>query len=145
VSSVVSRRVGLLALLATEAAAQPDVPAEFAGLAAQPVAALAAHPAIGPRLSRMAAGRQRLVSEALRGAGPGITWEEGWLAGHAHTASAHVLLGFAPFSEQLALMLWEGNSPSLFIPPRHAPWPEGLRGPLRRFNPALEAQMRFGT
>jgi hypothetical protein len=138
-------RRALLALGVAGPAFAADPPEEFAGLAGKPIVGLAAHPAIGPRLRRMAAGRQRLVSETLRGAGPGITWENGWLAGHAHTASAHVLLGFAPASEQLALMLWEGDSPSLFIPPRYAPWPEGLRGALRRFNPALEAGMRFGT
>lgn len=105
--------------------------------------ALAAHPAVGPRLRRMAAGRQRLVSDTLRGTGPGLTWEGGWLAGHASAAAAHVFLAFEPASEQVALMLWEVERPSLFVPPRYAPWPAGLRGALGRFNPAILAGMRF--
>lgn len=139
-----NRRGLLLLALASPALAEEAVPEEFAALVGQPVVALAAHPAVGPRLRRMAAGRQRLVSDALRGNGPGLVWEAGWLAGHSGLGEARVLLGYAPASEQVALMLWEGNSPSLFIPPRYAPWPEGLRGALRRFNPELEGQMRFG-
>ena len=49
-----------------------------------------------------------------------------------------------PLAEQLALMLWEAGRPSLFIPPRWAPWPEALRVPLRGFNTELEAQLRWG-
>ncbi|MCS6890546.1 MAG: hypothetical protein RMK64_03520 [Rhodovarius sp.] len=119
-------------------------PEEFASLPGQPVAAMAAHPAIGPRLRAMAAGRQRLVAEALRGRGPAVVWEGGWLSGWAAAGELRCFLAYEPRAEQVALMLWEGNRPSLFIPPRWAPWPEALRPALRRFNPEIEAQLRFG-
>ena len=125
------------------ALAAPALPAEWADLPGQPVLALASQPAVTYRLRRMTAGRQRVVSDALRGAGPGVAWENGWLSGHAH-GEAHIFLAFQPESEQVAVMLWEGDRPSLFVPPRAAPWPEALRPALARFNPEIAAQMRFG-
>ena len=121
-----------------------ELPAEFAALAGQPVLALAVHPAVFPRLRVMSAGRQRVVSDTLRGRGPSLAWQEGWLHGWAGTAAARVFLAYDPVAEQVALMLWEEGRPSLFIPPRWAPWPEALRAPLRGFNPELEAQLRWG-
>ncbi|MCW8086453.1 hypothetical protein [Sabulicella glaciei] len=129
-------------LLLAAAPISAELPEEFAGLPGQPVLALAVHPAVTPRLRPVTGGRQRVISDALRGEGPGIAWEEGWLSGHAH-GPAHVFLAYSPISEQIAVMLWEGNRPSLFIPPRYAPWPGGLREPLRRFNPQIPDQMRF--
>lgn len=92
----------------------------------------------------MSAGRQRVVSDTLRGRGPALSWHEGWLHGWAGTDAARVFLAYEPAAEQLALMLWEEGRPSLFIPPRWAPWPEALRLPLRGFNAELEAQLRWG-
>lgn len=119
-------------------------PEEFSGLEGQPVLALAVHPAVFPRLRVMSAGRQRVVSDTLRGRGPGLGWHEGWLHGWAGTAQARVFLGYEPSAEQLALMVWQDGRPSLFVPPRVAPWPEALRVPLRGFNPELESQLRWG-
>jgi hypothetical protein len=119
-------------------------PEEFAGMTGQPVLVLAQHPAVFPRLRVMSAGRQRVVSDTLRGRGPGLGWHEGWLHGWAGTEEARVFLAYEPSAEQVALMLWEQGRPSLFIPPRFAPWPEALRVPLRGFNPELEAQLRWG-
>lgn len=126
------------------AAAGLAAPEEFSALPGQPVLALAVHPAVYPRLRVMSAGRQRVVSDTLRGRGPGLGWHEGWLHGWAGTAEARVFLAYEPQAEQLALMLWQDGRPSLFVPPRLAPWPEALRVPLRGFNPELEAQMRWG-
>ncbi|MBY0336552.1 MAG: hypothetical protein K2X11_08055, partial [Acetobacteraceae bacterium] len=111
----------------------------------QPVAALAAHPAVGPRLRRMAAGRQRVVSDALRGPEGAPIAEAGpWLQGWAATEEARCLLGFDTHTENVVIMLLEGGRPSLFIPPRFAPWPEPLREAIRGFAPELYPTMRFG-
>jgi hypothetical protein len=126
------------------AASGAPAPEEFAGLPGQPVLALAVHPAVFPRLRVMSAGRQRVVSDTLRGRGPALGWHEGWLHGWAGTEEARVFLAYEPAQEQLALMLWQEGRPSLFVPPRFAPWPEALRVPLRGFNPELEGQMRWG-
>ena len=120
-----------------------SLPPEFDDLPGQPVLALAVHPAVFPRLRVMSAGRQRVVSDTLRGRGPSLAWQQAWLHGWAGTAAARVFLAYQPAAEQLALMLWEEGRPSLFIPPRWAPWPEALREPLRGFNPELEAQLRW--
>ena len=119
------------------------VPEEFAALPGQPVLALAVHPAVFPRLRVMSAGRQRVVSDTLRGRGPALEWHEGWLHGWAGTDAARVFLAYDPAAEQVALMLWEEGRPSLFIPPRWAPWPQALRTPLRGFNAELEGQLRW--
>jgi len=139
-----NRRALPLLLLPGAARAEDPPPAEFADLPGQRVVAMVAHPAIGPRLRPMAAGRQRLVAEALRGEGPPVVWEGGWLSGWGRAGETRCLLGYEPRAEQLALMLWEGVNPSLFIPPRWAPWPEALRPALRRFNPQIESQLRWG-
>jgi len=125
-------------------AATGPTPDEFAALPGQPVLALAVNPAVFPRLRVMSAGRQRIVSDTLRGRGPGLGWHQGWLHGWAGTEEARVFLAYEPAAEQLALMLWETGRPSLFIPPRWAPWPEALREPIRGFNPELVAQLRWG-
>ena len=66
-------------LLAMAGTALP--PEEFSGLIGQPVLALAVHPAVFPRLRVMSAGRQRVVSDGLRGRGPALGWHEGWEIG----------------------------------------------------------------
>lgn len=124
------------------AAAPAPPPEEFAALPGQPVLALAIHPAVAALLRPASGGRQRVLSDALRGQGPGVAWEEGWLSGHAHGA-AHVFLAYHVAGERIAVMLWEGNRPSLFIPPRIAAWPEALRAPVARFNPEVAAQLRW--
>lgn len=134
-----SRRL-LLAAPLLLAAGPPE---EFAALPGQPVLALAIHPAVAALLRPASGGRQRLLSDALRGTGPGLAWEEGWLSGHAH-GDAHVFLAYEPRRERLALSLWDRDRPSLFIPPRLAAWPEALRAPLQRFNPEVAALMRWG-
>lgn len=146
-----NRRAALRAVLGSPAlaglgptAAAAGLPEEFAAIPGQPVVALAAHPAVGPRLRVMAAGRQRMVSDAVRGAGPPVVWEDGWLSGQGTAGQLRCLLAYEPRAEQVALMLWDGNDPSLFVPPRFAPWPPGLRGAVRRFNPQIEAQLRWG-
>ena len=133
------RRLLLAAPLLLAAAPLPE---EFAALPGQPVLALAIHPAVAALLRPASGGRQRLLSDALRGTGPGVTWEGGWLSGHAH-GEGHVFLAFEPRTERLALNLWDGNRPSLMIPPRAAHWPEALRAPLTRFNPEVAALMRW--
>ncbi len=134
-----SRRLLLAAPLLLAAG---PVPEEFSALPGQPVLALAVHPAVASLLRPASGGRQRLLSDALRGRGPGVAWEEGWLSGHAH-GEGHVFLAFEPRTERLALSLWDGNRPSLFIPPRAANWPEALRAPVTRFNPEVAALMRW--
>lgn len=126
------------------AVALASPPEEFSALPGQPLLALAAHPAVAPRLRVMSAGRQRVVSDTVRGRGPAVGWHEGWLHGWAGTPAARVFLAYEPAAEQVALMLWEEGRPSLFVPPRWAPWPEALRVPLRGFNPELEGQLRWG-
>jgi len=137
-----SRRALLLAAASLALPGAAAIPDEFAALPGQPILALASHPAVAARLRPITAGRQRVVAAALRQPGPPLSWEEGWLSAHAH-GEAHLFLAFHPRSEQVALMLFEGNRPSLFIPPRIAAWPAALRGALERFNPEVAAQMRF--
>lgn len=134
----------LLALLPGTALAQEAaIPPEFAALPGQPVAALAMHPAVGPRLRVMSAGRQRQLSDALRGEGPPLAWHGGWLSAWARLGENRAFLAYDPHSEQVAVMLWVGNGNSLSVPPLRSPWPEGLREGMRGFNPQLEAQMRW--
>jgi hypothetical protein len=81
----------------------------------------------------------------LSGKEVSITTHQFNYQGRNGSEEARVFLAYEPSAEQLALMLWEDGRPSLFIPPRWAPWPEALRLPLRGFNPELEAQLRWGA
>ncbi len=137
-----SRRAALLAF-AAPGLARAEAP-EVLDLVGQPLVALAAHPAVGPRLRRMAAGRQRAVSEAVRAPGPPLALAGEWLHASAANAEARVLLAFAWRSESVALLLVEADRPSLFVPPRAAAWPAALRGPVAGIAPEIAARMRFG-
>ncbi|WP_424814349.1 hypothetical protein [Roseococcus sp. YIM B11640] len=122
---------------------------EVLALAGQPVVALAAHPTVGPRLRRMAAGRQRVVSDALRGPGPGLAVSEGrWISGHACAPTgcgeAKVFLAFDTQTESVVIMLLEHDRPSLFIPPRIAIWPKALQPALVEFDPGMAGALRYG-
>jgi hypothetical protein len=117
---------------------------EVLELAGQPVLELARHPTVGPRLRSMSAGRQRIVSDALRGEGPPLAVTDGrWVHGYGVTVEARVFLGFDTQSESVVILLLEGGRPSLFIPPRVAPWPAALRPAIRDFAPEMAAVMRF--
>lgn len=113
-------------------------------LAGQPLLALALHPAVGPRLRVMAQGRQRVLSEALRGEGPPLAVSKGrWIHGRARNGEARVLLGFDARTEAVALILYEGSQPLVFVPPRFAPWPEALREAVTEFSPRIAEALRF--
>ena len=136
-------RRGFLALGLTPIAAKADAP-EVLLLVGMPVLELARHPAVGPRLRSMSAGRQRILSDALRGNGPAIEVTNGrWVHGHAATLSARIFLGFDTRTESVVIMLLEEGRPSLFIPPRVAPWPAALQPALEDFAPSIAAVMRF--
>ncbi|MBS7790858.1 hypothetical protein KTR66_12675 [Roseococcus sp. SDR] len=135
-------RRALLAFALLPGVARAEAP-EVLELAGQPVLELARHPAVGPRLRSMAAGRQRLVSDTLRGAGPPLAVTAPWIHGYGVTAEARVFLGFDTQTESVVILLLEGDRPSLFIPPRVAPWPAALRPALMEFAPEMAAQMRF--
>jgi len=137
-------RRSLLLLALAPLPARADAP-EVLALVGQPVLELARHPTVGPRLRTMSAGRQRVVSDALRGEGPGIAITDGrWVHGYAVIPEARVFLGFDTQTESVVIMLLEDGRPSLFIPPRVAPWPAALRAPLAEFAPEMAAVMRFG-
>ncbi len=137
-----SRR-GLLALaLLAPATARAQAP-EVLELAGQPVLALARHPAVGPRLRAMSQGRQRLLSDALRGEGPPLAVSGSWVHGRARAGEARVLLAFDTRTETVAIILYEGAAPSLFVPPRFAPWPAALREAVEGYSPQIAAALRF--
>jgi len=136
-------RRALLALTCAPLTARGAAP-EVLLLAGQPVLELARHPTVGPRLRSMSAGRQRIVSDALRGAGPPLAVTDGhWVHGYGVTAEARVFLAFDTHSESVVILLLEGGRPSLFIPPRVAPWPAALQPAVRDFAPEMAALMRF--
>ena len=54
-----------------------------------------------------------------------------------------LFLGFDTTRERIYLLVVEDGAPSLFVPPRTAPWPESLAKPLRAFHPALAVALRF--
>jgi hypothetical protein len=136
-------RRALLALGLLPAPAWAQAP-EVLLLAGQPVLELARHPTVGPRLRSMSAGRQRIVSDALRGAGPPLAVTDGhWVHGYGVTEEARVFLGFDTHTESVVILLLQGGRPSLFIPPRMAPWPAALQPAIRDFAPDMAAQMRF--
>lgn len=137
-----SRR-GLLALAALAPGAARAQAPEVLELAGQPVLALAAHPAVGPRLRAMAQGRQRLLAEAVRGEGPGLAVTGDWLHGRARAGEARVLLAFDTRTETVAIILYDGAAPALFVPPRFAPWPAALREAVEGFSPQVAAALRF--
>lgn len=116
-------------------------------LVGRPLVVLAAHPTVGPRLRTMTAGRQRIVSDAVRGPGPGLAITGSWIHGQACAPEgcglAKVFLAFDTQSESVVIMLLEHDRPSLFIPPRVAPWPMILAPAVRAFSPELGAVMRF--
>ncbi|MDB5415213.1 MAG: hypothetical protein JWR10_3548 [Rubritepida sp.] len=129
------------------ATARADAP-EVLEIAGRPVVALAAHATVGPRLRTMSAGRQRVVSEALRGPGPALTITDGrWIHGYGCAPEgcgvAKVFLAFDTQTESVVLLLLEGGRPSLFIPPRIAPWPAALEPAVREFDAPMAAVMRF--
>ncbi|MCX8135394.1 MAG: hypothetical protein N3D18_15695 [Roseococcus sp.] len=136
-------RRGLLALAALPPGAARAQAPEVLDLAGQPVLALATHPAVGPRLRAMAQGRQRLLSEALRGEGPPLAVSGGWVHGRARAGEARVLLAFDTRSEAVAIILYEGSAAALFVPPRFAPWPAALRAAVEGFSPQVAAALRF--
>ncbi|WPB86820.1 hypothetical protein [Sediminicoccus rosea] len=137
-------RRALLGFTLLPLAARAEAP-EVLELAGQPVLELARHPTVGPRLRSMSAGRQRLVSDTLRGAGPPIAITDGrWVHGYGVTSEGRVFLAFDTRTESVVILLLEGGRPSLFIPPRVAPWPAALRPAVQEFAPEMAAQMRFG-
>jgi hypothetical protein len=135
-------RRALIALTLAPGAARAQAP-EVLELAGQPVLALATHPAIGPRLRAMSQGRQRLLSEALRGEGPPLAIAGDWVVGRARAGETRVLLAFDTRTETVAIILYEGAAPSLFVPPRIAPWPVALREAVEGFSPQVAAGLRF--
>lgn len=137
-------RRALLALALLPLTARAEAP-EVLALAGLPVLELARHPAVGPRLRSMSAGRQRLVSDTLRGAGPPLAiTDQRWVHGYGVTGEARLFLGFDTQTESVVILLLDEGRPSLFIPPRVAPWPAALRPALIEFAPEMAAQMRFG-
>jgi hypothetical protein len=137
-----NRRI-LLGLALLPFAARAEAP-EVLALAGQPVLELARHPTVGPRLRSMSAGRQRVVSDTLRGPGPPLTvTDDRWVHGYGVTEEARVFLGFDTRTESVVILLLEDGRPSLFIPPRVAPWPAALRPAIAEFAPEMAAQMRF--
>jgi hypothetical protein len=132
----------LIVLALAPAAARAQAP-EVLELAGQPVLALATHPAIGPRLRAMSQGRQRLLSEALRGEGPPLAIAGDWVVGRARAGETRVLLAFDTRSETVAIILYEGAAPSLFVPPRIAPWPLALREAVEGFSPQVASGLGF--
>jgi len=138
-------RRALLAFALLPVTARAGAP-EVLKLAGQPVLKLAQHPTVGPRLRSMSAGRQRVVSDALRGAGPPLAVTDArWVHGHAVIPLARVFLAFDTHTESVVILLLEEGRPSLFIPPRIAPWPVALRPAVREFAPEMAAQMRFSA
>jgi hypothetical protein len=113
-------------------------------LAGQPLLALVQHPAVGPRLRVMAQGHQRALAEAVRGDGPPLAVAEArWVHGRARAGERRVLLALDAWTEQVALILYEGAQPLAFVPPRGAPWPAALRGAVEAFSPQVAAALRF--
>jgi len=138
-------RRALLAFAAFPFAARADAP-EVLELAGQPVLKLAQHPTVGPRLRSMSAGRQRVVSDALRGAGPPLAvTDTRWVHGYGVIPQARVFLAFDTQTESVVILLLQDGRPSLFIPPRIAPWPAALRPAVQEFAPEMAAQMRFAA
>ena len=136
-------RRGLLAGLLLPLPALADAP-EVLELAGRPVLELARHPTVGPRLRSMSAGRQRVVSDALRGQGPPLAVTDGrWVHGFGVIPEARVFLAFDIRTESVVILLLEDGRPSLFIPPRVAPWPAALLPAIREFAPEMAAAMRF--
>ncbi len=136
-------RRALLALILAPFPARAEAP-EVLELAGQPVLELARHPTVGPRLRSMSAGRQRLVSDTLRGSGPPLAIADGrWVHGYGVTEEARVFLAFDTHTESVVILLLDGGRPSLFIPPRVARWPAALRPAVQEFAPEMAAQMRF--
>lgn len=133
-------------MLAIPASAQAAAP-EVLELAGQPLVALVAHPTVGPRLRAMSGGRQRVVSDAVRGPGPPLAVTGSWIHGQACAAQgcgeAKIFLAFDSQTEAVVIMLLENDRSSLFIPPRVAPWPAILAPAIREFSPELGAVMRF--
>jgi hypothetical protein len=128
--------------LLVPATARAQAP-ELLELAGQPVLALATHPAIGPRLRAMSQGRQRLLSLALRGEGPPLAISGTWVHGRARAGERRVLLAFDTRTETVAIILYDGPAPSLFVPPRFAPWPAALREAVEDYSPQVAAALRF--
>nr|WP_314074504.1 hypothetical protein [uncultured Roseococcus sp.] len=140
----------LFALLAVGATALTPARAatpELLELAGQPVLELARNPLVGPRLRAMTGGRQRIVSDAVRGPGSPLAITGSWIHGMACPTTgcdeARIFLAFDTQTETVVIMLLEKNRPSLFIPPRVAPWPAVLEPAIREFSPELAAVMRF--
>ena len=137
-----NRRI-FLALILAPATARADAP-EVLLLAGQPVLELARHPTVGPRLRSMSAGRQRVVSDALRGPGPPLAiTDDRWVHGYGVIPEARIFLAFDTRTESVVILLLEEGRPSLFIPPRVAPWPAELLPAVREFAPEMAAAMRF--
>lgn len=141
-------RRALLALLAVGiiAPAHAATP-EVLALEGQPLLELVRNSQVGPRLRTMTGGRQRIVSDAVRGPGTPLavtgTWIHGTACPTAGCDEARLFLAFDTQTETVVIMLLEKNRPSLFIPPRVAPWPAVLEPAIRDFSPELGAVMRF--
>jgi hypothetical protein len=127
------------------AAARPDPLA----LAGQPVLALAAHPAVAGTLRQATGGRQGAVARHLRLPGPPLrALGGGTIYGWACDPDAGcgrdgIFLAYDAPGGRIFVLLVEDGAPIAWVPPRAAPWPAALEGPLRAFNPAMAARLRF--
>jgi hypothetical protein len=139
----------LAAVLAFAAATAAQEPASALALAGQPVLALGRHAAVAGVLRQASGGRQRIVAERLRLPGPpmGVAVDRfvyGWGCDPRGCREEGLFLGFDTMRERMYLLVVEDGAPSLFVPPRTAPWPETLAEPLRAFHPTLAAALRPG-
>lgn len=110
--------------------------------------ALAQHPEVGPSVNAVTGGRRSLAAALLRGAGPPLALvEDRWIAGWGCAAegcgTAALYLAHDRQERRIYLLITEGGVPTLFVPPRRAPWPEPLRESLRQFDPEVAAALRF--
>jgi hypothetical protein len=148
--SILRLLLALLLLAPPVRAAAPPPPADPLALAGQPVLALAAHPAVVGTLRQATGGRQGAVARHLRLPGPSLRVIAdrtiyGWAcdAGAAGCGQDGIFLAYDATAGRIFLALVEGGAPIAWVPPRAAPWPAALEGPLRDFNPALAARLRF--
>lgn len=129
------RRAILLGLAASLPAAAQEAP--LRGLVGQSLVAFAAHPAVAVLLRNSARGRQQLVYDGLRLAGPPVYMaDEHWLVGWARQGRRGLFMAFEVEAEQLVLFLLDDGRP-LYLSPRSRHWPAPLAAPFADFTEGL--------
>lgn len=134
------RALALLALAGSPAMATEEE--SILGVVGQPVLTLAQRPELTTGLRFNSGGHRSALAARLRDPGPPVALVSqhflvGWGCRPSGCRDGGVFLAYDQRDDRIYLMLAEGGSLRLSVPPDPRGWPADLREEVRRFIPAL--------